>query len=106
MDTLDAEEAVEWLEQKIYPAVLDYLGLIADGGAEAGLIFWFADAKRIWHRAADNTNHWHCSGKYRQKSIPIGHCIWNGAESDVRKIVVFGTDKKRRQVGLFLRRIS
>jgi hypothetical protein len=106
MDTLNPQEAVEWLEQKVYLAVRDFQDNVADGGGEAALILWFADAKRIWHHAADGTNHWHCSGEYRQRSIPIGRCIWNGAESSVRRIVAMDSDKKQRHIGLFLRRIS
>jgi hypothetical protein len=106
MDTLNPQEAVEWLEQKVYPAVRDFQDNVADGGGEAALILWFADAKRIWHHAADNTYHWYCSGEHRQHSIPIGRCIWNGAESSVRKIVTEDHDKKQRSIGLFLRRIS
>src|ERR1035441_5278817 len=101
-----SQEAVEWLEKKVYQVVRDYQDNVADGGGEAALIFWFADAKRIWHRAADNTNHWYCSGEHRQHSIPIGRCIWNGAESSVRRIVTVDSDKKQRNIGLFLRRIS
>lgn len=106
MDTLSPQEAVEWLEQNVYPAIRDFQDNVADGGGEAALIFWFADANRIWHRAADNTNHWHCSGEHRQQSIPIGRCIWNGAESSVRKVVLAGSDNKQHHIGLFLRRIS
>jgi hypothetical protein len=106
MDTLNPQEAVDWLEQNIYPAVRDFQDNVADGGGEAALIFWFADANRIWHRAADNTHHWHCSGEHQRQSIPIGRCIWNGAESSVRKIVAVALDKKHRHIGLFLRRIS
>lgn len=106
MDTLNPQEAVEWLEQKLYPAVRDFQDNVADGGGEAALIFWFADAKRIWHRPSDNTNHWHCSGEHRKLSIPIGRCIWNGAESSVRRMVTVDSDNKQRNIGLFLRRIS
>ncbi|MBV9183671.1 MAG: 5'-nucleotidase [Acidobacteria bacterium] len=106
MDTLNPQEAVEWLEQIVYPAVRDFQENVADGGGEAALIFWFADANRIWHRAADNTHHWYCSGEYHQHSIPIGRCIWNGAEPSVRRTINVGSDKKKRNIGLFLRRIS
>jgi len=106
MDTLNPQPAVEWLEQKVYPAVRDFQDNVADGGGEAALIFWLADAKRIWHRAADNTNHWYCSGEHRQQSIPIGRCIWNGAESSVRRIIAVDSDNKPENIGLFLRRIS
>ncbi len=106
MDTLSPQDAVEWLEQKVYPAVRDFQDNVADGGGEAALVLWFADVKRIWHHPADNTYHWHCSGEHRQHSIPIGRCIWNGAESSVRKIVTLDPEKKERNIGLFLRRIS
>ena len=32
MDTLNPEEAVDWLEQNIYPAVRDFQDNVADGG--------------------------------------------------------------------------
>ena len=106
MDTFNPQEVVEWLEQTVYPAVRDFQDNVADGGGEAALIFWFADPRRIFHRAADNTNHWWCSGEHREQSIPIGRCIWNGAEPSVRSIVTADRDKKDRNIGLFLRRIS
>lgn len=106
MDTLNPQDAVEWLEQKVYPVVRDFQDNVADGGGEAALILWFADEKRIWNHAADNTYHWYCSGEHRKHSIPIGRCIWNGAESSVRKIVTTAPDQKQKHIGLFLRRIS
>lgn len=106
MDTLNPEQAVEWLEGQVYPAIRDFQDSVADGGTEAALVFWFADRKRLWHHAADGTNHWYCSGQHRHFSIPIGRCIWNGAESGVRRIVATGSDNKAREIGLYLRRIS
>jgi hypothetical protein len=47
-----------------------------------------------------------CSGEHREHSIPIGRCIWNGAEPSVRSIITADRDKKDRNIGLFLRRIS
>jgi hypothetical protein len=106
MDTLDPDEAVEWFEQKVYPAILDFQENVADGGREAALILWLADRNRIFHRPADNTYHWHCSGAYRQRSISIGRCIWNGAETSVRRIMTTTADKKQIWAGLFHPRIS
>jgi hypothetical protein len=106
MDTLNPQDAVEWLEQKVYPAVRDFQDNVADGGGEAALILWFADSKRVWHNAADNTYHWYCSGEHCKQSIPIGRCIWNGAESSARRIVTIDSEQKPKNVGLFLRRIS
>jgi hypothetical protein len=106
MDTLHPDHACEWLEENVYPAVLDFQENVADGGREAALILWFADAKRIFSRPADNTYHWWCSGEHRQQAIPIGRCIWNGAEGSVRRIIRTEAQQTRHHIGLFLQRIS
>lgn len=106
MDTLHPDQACEWLEENVYPAVLDFQENVADGGREAALILWFADAKRIFPQPVDNTYHWHCSGEHRQQSIPIGRCIWNGAEGSVRRIIKTDAQQTRHHIGLFLQRIS
>lgn len=106
MDTLHPEHAEEWLEKTVYPAVLDFQENVADGGREAALILWLAEAKRIWHRPADHTYHWHCTGAHRNHSIPIGRCLWNGAEGSARRIITFNSEKKEVYVGLFHPRIS
>ncbi len=106
MDTLPPDEAEEWYEQTVYPAVLDFQEHVADGGREAALLIWLADRSRVFYHAAENAYHWHCSGAYRQSSLPLGRCIWNGAESSVRRIVTFGADKKETWAGLFHPRIS
>jgi hypothetical protein len=106
MDTLPPNEAIEWIEQKIYPAVLDFQESVADGGREAALILWLADHKRIFHLPSENAYHWHCSGKYRNQSIPLGRCIWNGAESSARRIIAKNSEMKDVWQGLFNSRIS
>ncbi|MSU35393.1 MAG: 5'-nucleotidase [Pedosphaera sp.] len=106
MDTLHPDEAVEWLEKTVYPVVLDFQEIVAGGGGGAALIFWLADRTRVFHKASENTYHWHCTGEHRQQSIPLGRCIWNGAESDVRRIIAPDTQKTTHHIGLFLQRIS
>lgn len=106
MDTLAPEAAVEWLEKTVYPAILDFQEEVADGGGEAALILWLADGKRVFHQPAENTYHWYCSGAHRQHYIPLGRCVWNGAESSVRRIVTLNAEKKELWAGLFLQRIS
>jgi|SRR5580698_6167396 hypothetical protein len=106
MDTLHPEAAVEWLEKTVYQAVLDFQENIADGGREAALIFWLADPKRVFHKASEDTYHWHCAGEHSKKSIPIGRCLWNGAEGSARRIITRGTDKSEIWSGLFHPRIS
>lgn len=106
MDTFAPERAVEWLEKTVYPAILDFQEEVADGGREAALIFWLADGKRVFPKASENTYHWYCSGEHRKESIPIGRCIWNGAEGSVQRIITLNSEKKEVHVGLFNARIS
>jgi len=106
MDTLQPDEAVEWLEKTIYQAVLGFQEIVADGGGGAALIFWLADRTRVFHKASENTYYWHCTGEHRQQSIPLGRCLWNGAESDVRRIFATDAQKTAHHIGLFLQRIS
>lgn len=106
MDTLDPENAILWLEKTVYPAILDFQEEVADGGGEAALIFWLADGTRVFYHPSDNTYNWFCSGEHRKQSIPIGRCIWNGAEGSVRRIIVTNSEKKPTHVGLFQQRIS
>jgi hypothetical protein len=106
MDTLEPDEAVEWFDQRMYPAVLDFQENVANGGREAALILWLTDRNRVFPHPADNTYHWHCSAAHRQHSIPLGRCIWNGAETSVRRIMTTAADKKQIWAGLFHPRIS
>jgi hypothetical protein len=106
MDTLHPDPAVGWLEKTVYQAISSFQRDVADGGREAALIFWLADATRIWHRPSDDTYNWHCTGEHRSKSIPIGRCLWNGAEGSARRIVLVGAEKKETWAGLFHPRIS
>lgn len=106
MDTLNPEEANEWLERNIYAAVLDFQEQVAGGGGEAALVFWLADGSRVFPRAAETSFHWHCGGEHRKHSIPLGRCIWNGAESGVQRIVTPDGQKGTRHSGFFLQRIS
>lgn len=106
MDTLHPDAAVEWLEKTVYQAVSDFQRDVAGGGGEAALIFWLADRNRVFHKASEDTYHWHCTGEHRNKSIPIGRCLWNGAESSVRRIVTLNAEKKEIHAGLYQQRIS
>lgn len=102
LDTLDPDAACQWLEQKVYPAILDFQENVADGGREAALIFWLADRKRVHYLPAENSYHWHCTGLHRHQQIPLGRCIWNGAQGSAQRIMTTGDN----WTGLFLPRIS
>jgi len=106
MDAMSPTQATEWLEDIFYPVVRDFQLRVADGGNEAALVLWLADAKRIHHNAADDTYHWRCAGEHHGETIPLGRCIWNGAQDSVRRIMVAGPESKPAWVGLFHPRIS
>jgi len=106
MDTLHPDTAVEWLEKTVYPAITDFQQTVADGGREAALIFWLADHKRVFPKASEDTYHWHCAGEHSKKSIPIGRCLWNGAECSARRIMTTGAENKPLWSGIFHPRIS
>lgn len=106
MDTLHPDAAVEWLEQTVYQAISAFQRDVADGGRGAALIFWLADRNRIFHNASEDTYHWHCAGEYRKMSIPIGLCLWNGAERSARRIITKAADQSEIWAGLFHPRIS
>jgi hypothetical protein len=106
MDTLHPDAAVEWLEQTVYQALSDFQRDVADGGREAALLFWLADRKRVFHKASEDTYHWHCSGEHGKKSIPIGRCLWNGAEGSARRIITRAAGQSETWAGLFHPRIS
>jgi hypothetical protein len=106
MDTLHPDAAVEWLEQTVYQAISAFQRDVADGGREAALIFWLADRNRVFPNASDDTYHWHCAGEHSKRSIPIGRCLWNGAERSARRIITTAADKTEMWAGLFHPRIS
>ena len=106
VDALPPDEAEQWLEHVIYPVIISYQREVADGGNQAALIFWLVEHARLAYRTSDDTYYWHCSGEYKQQQIPLSHCLFNGAQHDLRRIHVPGDKKAAQWVGLFHPRIS
>lgn len=105
IDALPPEDACEWLEQVVYPAIVSYQREVAGGGAEAALVLWLADHRRLDYHTSDDTYHWHCGTEYKGQQIPLGRCLFNGAQRDVRRIQVAGDKKTDHWVGLFHPRV-
>ena len=103
IDALSPTEATAWLEGTIYPAIVSYQREVADGGNQAALVFWLVENKRLEYRTSDDAYYWHCSGEYTSQQIGLSHCLFNGAQNDLRPIRASG-DKQPR--GLFHPRIS
>jgi hypothetical protein len=102
IDALPPEEATAWLEETIYPAIVSYQREVADGGGQAALVFWLVEHKRLQYQTSNDCWLWHCGGEHRKQQIPLGRCLFNGAQQDVKEI----HDLKGKQLGLYHPRIS
>ena len=106
IDALNPDEACHWLETAIYPAIVSYQEKVAGGGTEASLVFWIVQHNRLDHRSGEDTHYWHCAGEYKEQQIPLSVCLFNGAQSDLRRIHLIDERKTEQWVGLFHPRIS
>lgn len=101
VDALSPEDALEWLESEIYEMIYDF-----QNHADAALIFWMPDQGRWKEDVTNSTYHWYLAGKYDAHVFPLGQCIWNGAQKDVRRIESASGSKNNEWLGLYLERIS
>lgn len=98
LDTLEAQNAEEWVTQEVYKRIYDFQNW-AEG--QSALVFWMSKQDRWKEHLENNRYTWLCDGKDRGKEIELGSGIWNGAQLSVRRIESDG-----RWIGLFLDRIS
>lgn len=101
VDALSPEDALEWLESEIYEMIYDF-----QNHADAALIFWMPDQGRWKEDLVTSTYKWCLAGKYDGQMFPLGQCIWNGAQKDVRRIESVCGGKTHEWLGLYLERIS
>ena len=101
VDALSPEDALEWLESEIYEMIYDF-----QNHADAALIFWMPDQGRWKEDLTTSTYNWCLAGKYDAQMFPLGQCIWNGAQKDVRRIESAFGGKTNEWLGLYLERIS
>ena len=98
LDTLEAQNAEEWVTQEVYKRIYDFQTW-AEG--QYALVFWMTKQDR-WKEHLENSRYtWLCDGKDRGKEIELGSGIWNGAQLSLQKI-----ESDNRWIGLFLDRIS
>lgn len=98
LDTLEAQNAEEWVTQEVYKRIYDFQSW-AEG--QYALVFWMSKQDRWKEHWESNRFTWLCDGKDRGKEIELGSGIWNGAQLSVRRI-----EFDSRWIGLFLDRIS
>jgi hypothetical protein len=105
IDSLLPDEASQWLERTVYPAIVSYQREVARGGDQAALVFWFVDHRRLTHQTSDETYYWHCGAEYKGQQIPLSLCLFNGAQHDLQRIQVIEKSAEH-WVGLYHPRIS
>ncbi len=98
LDTLEAQNAEEWVTQEVYKRIYDFQNW-AQG--QYALVFWMSKQDRWKEHLENNRYTWLCDGKDRGKEIELGSGIWNGAQLSLQKIKSDGG-----WIGLFLDRIS
>src|SRR5690606_24843406 len=82
LDSMSPDDATEWMQSKLLGAVREFQAEVAGGGQEAALIFWMVNRKRFEYQRAEDAVIWKAGPGYRGQTIPISHCIWNGAQRD------------------------
>lgn len=103
LDSMSPETATEWMQSKLLAAIREFQAEVAGGGQEAALIFWMVHRKRFQYRTAADAVIWKSFGG---GEIPISHCIWNGAQADIARIVPLGHADQEHGIGFFLQRVS
>lgn len=102
IDYLPPAQASQWLQENIYREMVSYQREVAGGGTEASLIFWIVEDKRLKFQVSDDAWFWHCGGEYKKETIPIGKCLFNGSQNDLKEI----QDKDGNKLGLYHPRIA
>jgi hypothetical protein len=102
LDALPPEDMAEWLQQRIYAAIIGFQREVADGGNQAALIFWMVEPGRLKRAVSEDAWYWQCSAEHRNHTIPLSHCLFNGAQHDLKEVL----DSKGQRLGLYHPRIS
>ncbi|MBK8999610.1 MAG: hypothetical protein IPM35_28155 [Myxococcales bacterium] len=86
LDSLSEQDAVTWLENDVKLAVLSFQEHYE---GQAALILWLASGRtRIGMDLADEEYFWRVNASKDGPRLPLGRCLWGGAEADVGRILV------------------
>lgn len=107
LDVLSAGDATTWIETDLKHAVLAFQDHYA---GQAALIVWLPTGrKRIGMAMATERYYWTRTAGTAER-LPIGRCLWAGAESDAARILVSDAPHPNPDgdawVGLYHPRIS
>lgn len=85
LDSLVPDDATRWLEEDLRRIIVSFQDRYEN---QAALILWVPDGRRriVMPRATEQYE-WHSAGSYRGESVPLGRCLWAGADSDVRRVL-------------------
>jgi hypothetical protein len=106
LDALTPAEADQWLEFQLQPAIRRFQSILADGGGGCALNLWMVNHARFHERLADDSISWECAGLYRGHTLRFSHGVWNGAQSDVQRIIPSDATNSEIGIGFYLQRIS
>ena len=104
LDLLSSDEAKKWLDQRLYPLLLEFQKVYE---GYAALIFVIPQcSERIKYITSEDTFHWICN--YDNKEIPFSSSLWNGAEKDAKYIEINNINGIENYIecGLYHPRIS
>lgn len=86
LDSLSEHDATSWLETDLKAAVLSFQEHYE---GQAALILWIASGRtRVGMDLADEEYFWKTAPGRDAARLPLGRCLWGGAEADVARILV------------------
>ena len=107
LDVLSVDDVTVWLETDLKRAVLAFQDHY---GGQAALILWLPSGRKRIGMATATEEYFWGSATGTERRLPIGRCLWAGAESDVARILISDTAQPNPDgdawVGLYHPRIS
>ncbi len=86
LDAMTEADAVTWLENDLKSVVLSFQEHYE---GQAALVLWVPSGRsRVVMGLADEEYLWRAAASRDAAQIPIGRCLWGGAEADVARILV------------------
>ncbi len=85
LDTLTPRDAEQWLREDFKSYVLRFQSEYEN---QKALIFWLPGGRaRVTAAPASEEYLWVCAGQHTHEVLPLGRCLWAGAESDAKRII-------------------
>ena len=108
LDALSDADGRIWLETDLKPALLRFQD---EYEGQAALILWLPSGRsRIRMVTATEEYFWHNDSAAASGGLPLGRCLWAGAESDAARIIVSAAPQPNVDgsawVGLYHPRLS